>query len=384
MAWSAASRVMGSYLMVRGLIPRHTWVGGGHHPPPSAQVQPPCSSRHVHALSLKKELSKSVQNSTLRLSAHHMYCMDLHTMPMCSAPRSVSQELASTVAGNAQKPIPRSTAGQCQNLSFLSAISSERNVCYFCWKTACSPTPPESLLKTCPAHGHLLVLKSLRELQCLSLPYRKTTGATLSPQMAFSNISMNTNMKNDFSSKTAAFPPSPNDRADTRHRIHRTIPNTTIFMTWWKPSSLGKNLSNEGVREAWSELKLKENSKFLCQAALLLTEGYGNSIKSLWDSAIYLLQQPAQRTQQWMAAQRPQKERFCQAVFSTLQCTEAVLPSKERTVQNCTLTGINEEAEACWKYHSQLFDVLNASFSWAGCKKPKMTVRGKKRSGLGK
>lgn len=79
-----------------------------------------------------------------------------------------------------------------------------------------------------------------------------------------------------------------------------------------------------------------------------------------------------------MAAQRPQKERFCQAVFSTLQCTEAVLPSKERTVQNCTLTGINEEAEACWKYHSQLFDVLNASFSWAGCKKPKMTVRGKK------
>lgn len=145
-----------------------------------------------------------------------------------------------------------------------------------------------------------------------------------------------------------------------------------------------KSLSNEGVREAWSELKLKENSKFLCQAVLLLTEGFGNSIKSLWDSAIYLLQQPAQRTQQWMAAQRPQKERFCQAVFGTLQCTEAVLPSKERTVQNCTLTGINEEAEACWKYHSQLFDVLNASFSWAGCKKPKMTVRGKKRSGLGK
>ena len=155
-------------------------------------------------------------------------------------------------------------------------------------------------------------------------------------------------------------------------------------MTWWKPSSLGKNLSNEGVREAWSELKLKENSKFLCQAVLLLTEGFGNSIKSLWDSAIYLLQQPAQRTQQWMAAQRPQKERFCQAVFGTLQCTEAVLPSKERTVQNCTLTGINEEAEACWKYHSQLFDVLNASFSWAGCKKPKMTIRGKKSGGLGK
>lgn len=157
-------------------------------------------------------------------------------MPMCSAP-DCKRELASTFAGNAQKPIPRSRAGQCQNQSFLSAVSSERNVCYFCWKTECSPTPPKSLLKTCLAHRHLLVLNNTGELLCVTLPDRKTTAATLSPQFAFSNIPTATHIKlcsggkaDDFSSK-AAVPPSPSDRADTRHRIHWTIPNTTIFMT---------------------------------------------------------------------------------------------------------------------------------------------------------